>query len=122
MLKLLVKLFIKNPNDIKDTAVRSAYGTLGSVVGILSNLLLCAIKITVGGLAGSISILADGLNNLSDMGSSVITMIGFKLANKPADRHHPFGHGRLEYVAALIVSFMIIMMGFELFKSSLPST
>jgi cation diffusion facilitator family transporter len=80
--------------------------------------LLCIIKITVGAVAGSISIIADGFNNLSDMGSSVITMIGFKLANKPADSDHPFGHGRIEYVSAFIVSALILLVGFELLKSS----
>ena len=118
MANLLIKLFVKNYKDTKDNTVRAAYGSLGSVVGILSNLLLCAIKITVGLLAGSISIMADGLNNLSDMGSSVITMIGFKLANKPADNDHPFGHGRIEYVTAFIVSALILLVGFELIKSS----
>ena len=118
MSDLLIKLFIKNHNDIKDNTVRAAYGTLGSIMGIFCNLLLCIIKITVGVVAGSISIIADGLNNLSDMGSSVITMIGFKLANKPADSDHPFGHGRLEYVSAFIVSALILLVGFELLKSS----
>ena len=115
---LLIKLFVKNHKDVKDNTVRAAYGSLGSVMGILSNLLLCLIKITIGLLAGSISIIADGLNNLSDMGSSVITMLGFKLANKPADSDHPFGHGRIEYVSAFIVSALILLVGFELFKSS----
>jgi len=118
MSNLLIKLFIKNHKDTKDNTVRAAYGSLGSVMGILSNLLLCLIKITVGLVAGSISIIADGLNNLSDMGSSVITMLGFKLANKPADSDHPFGHGRIEYVSAFIVSALILLVGFELLKSS----
>ena len=118
MTALLIKLFIKNHKDIKDNTVRAAYGTLGSVIGILSNLLLCVLKITIGIISGSISIAADGLNNLSDMGSSVITMIGFKMANKPADSDHPFGHGRMEYMSAFIVAILIILVGFELFKSS----
>ncbi len=118
MSNLLIKLFVKNHKDTKDNNVRAAYGSLGSVMGILSNLLLCVIKITVGAVAGSISIIADGFNNLSDMGSSVITMLGFKLANKPADSDHPFGHGRIEYVSAFIVSALILLMGFELLKSS----
>jgi len=118
MSNLLIKLFVKNYKDTKDNNVRAAYGSLGSVMGILSNLLLCVIKITVGAVAGSISIIADGFNNLSDMGSSVITMLGFKLANKPADSDHPFGHGRIEYVSAFIVSALILLMGFELLKSS----
>ncbi len=118
MSNLLIRLFVKNYKDVKDNRVRAAYGTLGSVVGIICNILLSAIKITVGSLSGSISIVADGLNNLSDMGSSVITMIGFKLANKPADSDHPFGHGRMEYISAFIVSALILLVGFELFKSS----
>ena len=121
MTALLIKLFIKNHKDIKDNTVRAAYGTLGSVIGILSNLLLCVLKITIGIISGSISIAADGLNNLSDMGSSVITMIGFKMANKPADSDHPFGHGRMEYMSAFIVAILIILVGFELFKSSVST-
>ncbi|MBR4123158.1 MAG: cation transporter [Clostridia bacterium] len=118
MTALLVKLFIKNPSDIKNLKVREAYGTLGSCVGIACNLLLSFIKIAVGLISGSISIIADGLNNLSDIGSSVITMIGFKLAGKPADSDHPFGHGRMEYMSAFIVAVLIILVGFELLKSS----
>lgn len=115
---LLIRLFIKNPEDVKDNAVRGAYGTLGSVVGIICNLILCILKITVGLISGSISIAADGLNNLSDIGSSVVTMIGFKMAGKPADNDHPFGHGRIEYMSAFIVAILILLVGFELFKSS----
>ena len=118
MTALLVKLFIKNADDIKDPNIRGKYGTLGSIVGILCNLLLCIIKITVGFISGSISISADGLNNLSDMGSSIVTMLGFKMANKPADSDHPFGHGRVEYMSAFIVAILILLVGFELLKSS----
>ena len=121
MSRLLIRLFIKNPDDLKNNAVRQSYGTLGSVVGILCNLLLCIIKITVGIISGSISISADGLNNLSDMGSSVITMFGFKLAGKPADSDHPFGHGRMEYMSAFIVAMLILLVGFELFKTSIDT-
>ncbi len=121
MTSLLVKLFIKNPQDVKNPKVRQSYGTLGSFVGIICNLILCFIKIAVGLLSGSISIIADGLNNLSDMGSSVITMIGFKLAGKPADSDHPFGHGRMEYMSAFIVAVLILLVGFELLKSSVSS-
>ena len=115
---LLIRLFIKNSEDVKDNTVRGAYGTLGSVVGIICNLILCILKITVGLISGSISIAADGLNNLSDIGSSVVTMIGFKMAGKPADNDHPFGHGRIEYMSAFIVAILILLVGFELFKSS----
>lgn len=121
MTKLLVRLFIKNHNDTKDNLVRAKYGNLGSFVGILCNLLLCVFKITIGSITGSISITADGLNNLSDMGSSVITMVGFKLSNKPADSDHPFGHGRMEYMSAFIVAVLILLVGFELFKSSITA-
>lgn len=121
MTALLIKLFIKNADDIKDNAVRGSYGTLGSIIGIICNLLLCIFKIAVGVFTGSISISADGLNNLSDMGSSVITMIGFKLAGKPADKDHPFGHGRMEYISAFIVAFFILLVGFELLKTSVTT-
>jgi len=121
MSSLLIKLFIKNHNDIKNNSVRQSYGTLGSVVGILCNLILCIIKITSGLLSGSISIAADGLNNLTDTGSSVITMIGFKLAGKPADSDHPYGHGRMEHMSAFIVSILILLVGFELFKKSVTT-
>lgn len=118
MTKLLLKLFIKNSHNVSDVKVRESYGTLSGVVGILCNLLLCGIKITVGALLSSISVMADGLNNLTDMGSSVITMVGFKMAAKPADKDHPFGHGRIEYLSAFIVAVLILLVGFELLKSS----
>lgn len=121
MSTFLIRLFIKNYEDVKDNKVRAAYGTLGSAFGIICNLLLSAIKITAGSLTGSISIVADGLNNLSDMGSSVITGIGFKMANKPADSDHPFGHGRMEYISAFIVSTLILLVGFELLKGSVQT-
>lgn len=121
MSSLLIRLFVKDYDNIKDNKVRTSYGTLGSVMGILCNLLLCVIKITAGAITGSISIVADGLNNLSDMGSSVITAIGFKIANKPADSDHPFGHGRMEYISAFIVSTLILLVGAELLKSSVKA-
>jgi len=121
MTSLLVKLFVKDADNISSPSVRGAYGSLGSFVGIICNLFLCAIKLTVGLATGSISIAADAFNNLSDMGSSVITMIGFKLAGKPADSDHPFGHGRMEYMSAFIVAVLILLVGFELFKSSVAS-
>lgn len=121
MTELLVKLFIKNSGDVNDSAVRLKYGTLGGAVGIVCNLFLCALKITVGIITASISIVADGLNNLSDMGSSIITMIGFKMAGKPADSDHPFGHGRMEYMSAFIVSMLILLVGAELLKSSVTA-
>lgn len=121
MTELLIKLFIKNSEDVNDSAVRLKYGTLGGAVGIVCNLFLCTLKITVGFITASISIVADGLNNLSDMGSSIITMIGFKMAGKPADSDHPFGHGRMEYMSAFIVSMLILLVGAELLKSSVTA-
>ncbi len=118
MTELITKIFIKNKDDIKDNSVRKAYGTLGGAVGIICNLILCIIKITAGLISNSISIMADGFNNLSDMGSSLVTIIGFKLAGKPADRDHPFGHGRMEYMSAFIVSVFILIVGIDLFESS----
>lgn len=121
MTSLLIKLFVKNHTDIKSVSVRNSYGNLGSVVGIAANVLLSIIKIVIGYVTASLSIVADGFNNLADVGSSVVTLIGFKLANKPADRDHPFGHGRMEYISAFIVSFLILLVGFELLKNSVMS-
>mgnify|MGYP002580125268 FL=1 len=118
MTKLLIRLFVKNSEDVLNPAVRRSYGSLSGGVGIFCNLFLCIIKIAVGFLTASISITADGLNNLSDMGSSVITLIGFKMAGKPADKDHPFGHGRMEYMSAFIVAVLILLVGAELLKSS----
>ncbi len=121
MTNMLLKLFVRDYKDTSNKDVREAYGTLGSVVGIICNIFLCAVKIGIGAIVKSMSIMADGLNNLSDMGSSVITMIGFKLSNKPADRDHPFGHGRMEYMSAFIVSVLIMIVGFELGSSSVKA-
>lgn len=118
MTSLLLKIFVKNYKQTEDKAVREKYGVLGGTVGIVCNLLLSLVKIILGAVSGSVSVVADGMNNLSDMASSVITLIGFKAANKPADKDHPFGHGRMEYMAAFIVAALILMVGFELFKSS----
>ncbi|MBP3706947.1 MAG: cation transporter [Clostridia bacterium] len=120
MTKLLIKLFIKN-NDCSDGAVRHKYGTLGGYVGIATNIILCIIKMFAGALTHSMSIIADGLNNFTDMGSSLVTMLGFKLAAKPADKDHPFGHGRMEYISAFIVSLLILLVGFELIKEAVTS-
>lgn len=118
MADLLARLFIKDYQNTKSPAVRAAYGELSGAVGICVNLLLSAAKFFVGTITGSISISADAVNNLSDAGSSVVTLASFKLAKKPADKDHPYGHGRIEYISALIVSFLILMMGVELLKSS----
>lgn len=121
MTALLIRLFVKNYEDYGSPEVRERYGTLGSIVGIICNLLLCGFKIALGLLTHSISIAADGFNNLTDMGSSVITMLGFKLANKPADSDHPFGHGRMEYMSAFVVAVVILLVGFELLKTSVTA-
>ena len=119
MTNLLVRLFIKDPKNTSSPKVREAYGVLAAFVGIITNLLLCAAKFIVGMWSGSIAIQADAVNNLSDIGSSVVTLIGFKMAGRPADKEHPFGHARMEYIAALAVSFLILLVGFELGKESL---
>ena len=121
MTKLLLKLFVKDNHKINDVKVRSAYGTLSGVTGIICNFFLSLSKIAVGLIIGSISVMADGLNNLSDMGSGIITMVGFKMAAKPADKDHPFGHGRMEYLSAFIVAMLILLVGFELIKSSIEA-
>lgn len=118
MTSLLVKLFIKNRDDVNDPNVRTKYGALSGCVGIFINVLLCCVKFAIGSFTNSIAITADAANNLSDAGSSAVTLIGFKLSGKPADKEHPFGHGRTEYITAFIVSLLIIFMGFELFKTS----
>lgn len=114
----LVKRFIKNSDNIKDQKVRRAYGNLGGFVGIFVNVILFVIKFIVGTVVGSIAISADAFNNLSDAASSVITIVGFKLAGKPADAEHPFGHGRIEYLSALIVAFLVMLVGIQFIKSS----
>ena len=118
MTTLLIKLFIKSPRSTHSPAVRRAYGTLASTVGIILNLLLALGKFTVGFLFGAISVQADAVNNLSDAGSQIISLITFKIAAKPADRDHPFGHARIEYVASMIVSFLIMLIGWELLSGS----
>ena len=119
MLKFLAKLFIKTPREYDDPATRRAYGVLCGAVGILLNILLFAGKFIAGSLAKSVAVTADAFNNLADAGSSVITMIGFRLAGQKPDKEHPFGHGRFEYIAGLLVSAAIILMGVELLKTSI---
>ena len=118
MTNLLIRLFIKDRNNVKSPEVRRAFGTLGSVVGIIFNLILAIGKYSVGFLFGAISLMADGINNLSDAGSQIISFISFKMAAKPADRDHPFGHARIEYVASMIVSFLVLLIGWNLFSDS----
>lgn len=116
---LLAKLFIKDHENTSDPAVRERYGKLAGIVGIISNLLLCIMKILTGIISGSIAIVADGINNLADASSSIITLVGFKLASQPEDEEHPYGHARIEYVTGLVISIVIIIIGFQLFRSSL---
>ena len=118
MIKLLTKLFIKDHENVTNAAVRRAYGTMCSLYGIFLNLLLFAGKYFAGLISGSVAITADAFNNLSDAGSSIITLLGFAIAGKKPDPDHPFGHGRAEYLAGLVLSGVIILMGFELVKSS----
>lgn len=118
MNNLLIRCFIKNYNDTKNPHIRDSYGKLSGITGIIINVILCISKILTGIFFGSIAILADGVNNLSDAGNSIVTLIGFKLASKPADKDHPFGHARYEYIAGLLVSFLIMMLGFNLLKDA----
>ena len=119
MTGLLVKCFVKNGDNINDPKVRSSYGMLSGVVGIVCNCILFVLKFVAGLMTGAVSVSADAFNNLSDAGSSIVTFIGFKMAGKPADDDHPFGHGRIEYIAGLIVAIAIVVMGYELFTQSL---
>lgn len=118
MTKLLTKVFIKDYKQTANPSVRKSYGTLASVVGIIVNIILAIIKLIAGFLSGSVAILADAFNNLSDSGSSVITLLSFKVSSKPADKEHPYGHARFEYIASMIVSFIIMLVGGELFLDS----
>lgn len=119
MTDFLVKMFIKDSESIKDPSVRASYGMLSGIVGIVCNCILFVFKFIAGMVTGAVSVSADAFNNLSDAGSSIVTFIGFKMAGKPADTDHPFGHGRIEYISGLIVAMVIVLMGFELFQQSL---
>ena len=118
MTALLLRLFVKDHRNTQDAAVRAAYGNLSGIVGIVCNLFLFASKLAIGILSGSISITADAVNNLSDAGSSIVTLVGFRLSSKPADDEHPFGHARAEYLTGLVIAGLILFIGFELAKSS----
>ena len=118
MVTFLSRLFIKNPGDYSNPAVRNAYGSLCSLLGIFLNVLLFAGKYVAGVISGSIAITADAFNNLSDAGSSIISLLGFRLSGKKPDPDHPFGHGRIEYICGLAVAAMIVVMGVELLTSS----
>lgn len=119
MTEWLVKHFVKDYTQVEKVSVRTAYGVLASMVGIFCNVLLFAVKGAVGLVLHSVSVTADAFNNLSDAGSSIIGLVGVKMASKPADEDHPFGHGRMEYIAALIVAFLVLQVGFTFFKDSI---
>lgn len=116
--KLFIKLFIKNHENTSDPRVRESYGKFAGIVGIISNLVLCIMKILIGILSRSIAIVADGINNLADASSSIMTLVGFKLAARPEDESHPYGHARIEYLTGLFISILIIIIGIQLFKTS----
>ncbi len=118
MTSLLLKLFVKDYKNTENSAVRERYGVFAGLVGIVVNIIIASAKLLIGTISGSISITADAVNNFSDAGSSVITLIGFKMANKPADPSHPYGHGRIEYISGMIVAFIVLIFGVELMKSS----
>ena len=118
MVNFLAKIFIKDYQNIESEKVRNKYGILAGIFGIISNFILFVIKIIIGLISASISIIADAINNLSDMGSSLLTLVGFKISGKPADKDHPFGHQRIEYIIGLIIAMLIIFIGFELFTTS----
>lgn len=121
MTNLLVRLFIKDSENVNNTIVRRSYGVLAGIVGIICNIILFIAKLTTGIVTGAISITADAVNNLSDAASSIITLVGFKMAGKSADREHPYGHGRIEYITGLMISLVIILVGVELFRSSIEN-
>ena len=118
MTQLLIHLFVRHPDDTKNAAVRTAYGNLASLVGMACNLLLCLGKLAAGTLFGSIAIMADALNNLSDASSNVVSLVGFRLAAKGPDEKHPYGHARYEYLAGLVVCVTILAIGLSLLKES----
>lgn len=118
MTELLIKLFVKDYENTDSERVRMSYGMLSGGVGIVLNALLSVFKMIFGSAAHSVSVVADGVNNLFDALSSIISLVGFKISGKPADREHPFGHGRVEYISALILAFLIFITGEELIKTS----
>lgn len=118
MTKLLLRLFVRNHEDTASPTVRAGYGRLAGITGVACNALLCAGKLLAGSLSGSVSVTADAVNNLSDASSSIVTLAGFKLASRPADAEHPYGHARMEYLSGLAVAAMILVIGVELVKSS----
>ena len=118
MIRLIIKKYIKNSENVNDKDVREAYGVLSGVLGIICNMILFTIKLIVGFIINSIAVISDAFNNLSDLGTSVIAIFGAKLSNRPPDKEHPHGHGRYEYIATLVVSFVIFAVGLKLLGSS----
>ena len=119
MIKLIVRRFVKNSENVSDPDVRKSYGVLGGAIGIICNVLLFLIKLAVGMMSGSIAIISDAFNNLSDCGTSIVSVIGAYVGGKGADKEHPYGHGRAEYIAALIIAFFIVIVGVELMEKSI---
>ena len=119
MINYLIKKYIKNADDIQNETVRFAYGKLTSIIGIIANLLLFIVKLTIGFMTGSVSIMSDGFNNLSDVMTCFVTVLGYRIASKPADKEHPFGHGRVEYVVSFVIAVVIFTVGFELIKQGI---
>lgn len=119
MYNLMLKLFVKDYKNTTDNSVRQKYGFLSGICGIICNIFLFVLKLTVGTLIGSVAVISDAFNNLSDMGATLVSIVGIKLSSRKPDRDHPFGHGRFEYISALIVSFIIMFVGIELAKSSI---
>ena len=118
MFTLLTKIFIKNKDDVTNPKVRESYGTLSGAYGIFLNIILFTIKFFAGLISKSLAITADAMNNLSDAGASIITVLGFKLSGKKPDKDHPFGHGRIEYISAFIVAFLVLQVGLFSFLSA----
>ena len=119
MINYLIKKYIKNADDIQNETVRFAYGKLTSIIGIIANLLLFIVKLTIGFMTGSVSIMSDGFNNLSDVMTCLVTVLGYRIASKPADKEHPFGHGRVEYVVSFVIAVVIFTVSFELIKQGI---
>ena len=119
MINYLIKKYIKNADDIQNETVRFAYGKLTSIIGIIATLLLFIVKLTIGFMTGSVSIMSDGFNNLSDVMTCFVTVLGYRIASKPADREHPFGHGRVEYVVSFVIAVVIFTVSFELIKQGI---
>ena len=119
MINYLIKKCIKNADDIQNESVRFAYGKLTSIIGIIANLLLFIVKVTIGFMTNSVSIMSDGFNNLSDLMTCLVTVLGYRIASKPADKEHPFGHGRVEYVVSFVIAVVIFSVSFELIKQGI---